>query len=285
MPEIFQLFTLAPVLRGLVAMMVAGTGFPLCGVMVVRLGLIPLRYMMMHGVILGGAVALAAGVPLVPAVIAVNMLMVGIMLVFSEGNMHGFTGASAATMVLSMALASTITHVCDVPAKDTLSLLWGSPFTLSVQDIGILVLLALLLVLYIIFNFQNILALFFNRETAAAMGVRVTFHYTLMVAIVALTVALAMKLLGAFLIDALLILPVQCAAAHLRLSSRGSSVKKLFTAGSAFGFIFSSAGYCTAVLADLPPGATIALLSGITYSIYIMLLHRKDKGQDRRKQS
>ena len=284
MAELFQLFTLAPVARGLVAMMIAGAGFPLCGVMVVRLDLIPLRYMMMHGVILGGAIALAAGLPLVPAVVAVNALMVGIMLVFSEGSMQGFGGASAATMELSMALASVITHVCDVPAKDTLSLLWGSPFTLSVQDIAILIALAAMLILYIGLNFQNILALFFNRETAAAMGIKVTFHYTLMVAIVALTVALAMKLLGAFLIDALLILPVQCASAHLRLSRRGTSVRRLFAAGSAFGLLFSCAGYCIAVAADLPPGASIALLAGIIYTAYIAILHKKTRRQDRRTQ-
>ena len=47
------LFSLAPILRGFIAMIVSGAAFPLCGVMVLRLNLVPMSYMLMHGVILG----------------------------------------------------------------------------------------------------------------------------------------------------------------------------------------------------------------------------------------
>ncbi|MBQ5569746.1 MAG: metal ABC transporter permease, partial [Treponema sp.] len=70
--RISLLFSLAPVLRGFLAMVISGACFPLCGVMVLRLNLIPLRYMLMHGVIFGGALSLAVNLPLVPLTIFVN---------------------------------------------------------------------------------------------------------------------------------------------------------------------------------------------------------------------
>ena len=48
-----------------------------------------------------------------------------------SGEGRNFGGTSAATMVLSMALASLIMHIADVPAKDTLDLLWAKIRLLS----------------------------------------------------------------------------------------------------------------------------------------------------------
>ena len=66
MDRLLLLFSLAPVMKGFIAMSISGAVFPLCGVMVLRLNLVPMRYMLMHGVILGGAIAMALNVPLLP---------------------------------------------------------------------------------------------------------------------------------------------------------------------------------------------------------------------------
>ncbi len=261
------LFSLAPVLKGFIAMSISGAAFPLCGVMVLRLNLVPMRYMLMHGVILGGAIAMALELPLLPITVAVNLVLV-FMMIMMTGNGEGrnFGGSSASTMVLSMALASLIMHVADVPAKDTLDLLWGSPFALSKADIGALIFLSLLLLLYIILNFRNIKNLFFSKEISMSLGINVKFHNTIMVIMIAAVVAVAMKLLGAFLIDSLLILPVMCAAPILKKINR-NGIKSLFIGSSVTGFFLSVAGYLIAIIMDFPPAGTIALLAGILFFI------------------
>ncbi|NLC93766.1 MAG: metal ABC transporter permease [Treponema sp.] len=266
-----MLFSLPPILRGFIAMIISGASFPLCGVMVLRLDLVPIRYMLMHGVILGGAIALASKLPLVPVVIIINILLVLLMLLFTKNSHYGFAGGSAATMVISMAIASIITHVKDVPAKDTLSLLWGSPFALKNFDIYVLLALAILLTLYIILNYKNILSLFFSQEVAKSMGLKVQINYTIMVMLIALVVALAMQLLGAFLIDSLLILPVLVASSFMSLINGKKGIKRLFIFSSMFGFAFSTIGYIIAVAINWPPAGTIAIISGLTYLATIML--------------
>lgn len=261
------LFSLAPILRGFIAMFISGTFYPLCGVMILRMDLVPMRYMLMHGVILGGAISLAINLPIIPVTVVLNLLLIFIIMGIMRTQSFGFSGASAAVMVLSMAAASIIMHVADVPAKDTLSLMWGSPFALTVPDLICLGFLALLLVFYVILNFRTILALFFNKEIARSMGINVNFHYTVMVLLIAVIVALAMKLLGAFLIDSLLLLPVLSASSISRKGSGG--IKRLFIVSCIFGCTLSVTGYVTAVIINWPPAATISVLAGLVYLICI----------------
>ncbi len=267
MDRLILLFSLAPVMKGFIAMGISGAVFPLCGVMVLRLNLVPMRYMLMHGVILGGAIAMALNVPLLPVTITVNLILVFMMLMMTnDGTGRNFGGTSAATMVLSMALASLIMHAADVPAKDTLSLMWGSPFALTSTDLVVLAALAVLLVLYIILNFRNIVTIFFNSEIAISLGVKVGLHRNIMVLIIALVVALAMKLLGAFLVDALLILPVL--SASVVSGKKFLGMKKLFIISSIIGLVLSAFGFLLAVGINWPPAATISMLSGFAFLIF-----------------
>ena len=261
MTDFLILLNLPPVAKGLAAMAIAGLCFPAAGVMVLRLDLIPMRYMLMHGVILGGAIALAFSLPLLPVTILINILLVFAMLKMAGDTARGFGISSAAAMVFTMAIASLVMQVFDVPAKDTLQLLWGSPFALGKIDLLLLLGTALTLILYICIKFRTISAMFFDQEIAQSLGIHVKFHYTVMLMLISLVIALAMKLLGALLIDALLVLPVLIA------SIRAQSLKHLYVVSCLAGLFVSVIGFLAAIATDLPPSGTIALLSALLFLI------------------
>lgn len=260
--------TLAPVARGFLAMAIAGLTFPATGVMVLRLNLIPMRYMLMHGVILAGAISLAMNVNTLAISVVLNLILVLLMLKLTKDTRYGFGLSSATAMVFTMAAASLVMHIWDVPAKDTLQLLWGSPFALTWVDISALIALAIITVVYMLVSFRAISAIFFDQEIASSLGMRVRFHHTFMVLLIALVIALAMKLLGALLIDALLILPVLVA------SKRSESLKQLVITSCIIGFLVSTLGYLLAVYTDMPPSGTIALLSALLYPIPNLIKRR-----------
>jgi len=250
-----SLLLLPPMLKALIAIIFGGLAFPSCGVMVLRLDLVPLRYALMHGVILGGAIALAMQLPSLPIIIIVNLLVVVLVLNLKTNN----SVSSSAAMVFTMGLASLIMHVFDVPSKDSLQILWGSPFALSYFDLAVLISLCVILLFYIIYFFKDIIALFFDSDIARSLGLNVKLHYTIMVVLIALTVALAMRLIGALLIDALLILPVLIASKF----SKGT--KELFIKSSICGLIISVVGYFLSLLYNFPLSATIALSAALMY--------------------
>ena len=115
MDRIATLLTLRPILYGLIGMLISGVSFPVVGVIVVQNGLIPMRYMLMHGVILGGIAAVATGLPMLATTIPLNIALVLVMLRLNR-NGRTLSTASTAMMVCTMGLASLFSHIFDVPA-------------------------------------------------------------------------------------------------------------------------------------------------------------------------
>ena len=85
MNRLLMLLSLKPILYGLIGMLVSGTVFPICGVIIVRNNLMPMRYMLMHGVILGGILSVSLSLPLLPITIFLNILLVLIMVKMGKG--------------------------------------------------------------------------------------------------------------------------------------------------------------------------------------------------------
>lgn len=265
MDRLLFLFTLRPIVYGLIGMAVSGIGFPLAGVIIVRNGLIPMRYMLMHGVILGGVFSIALGLPLFPVVAVLNLALVALMIAMNRDGRTSLSTASTAMMVFTMGLASMIGHVFDVPAKDTLEILWGSPFALLTSDLVILCILSVLLVVYVLVFFRPVSMLFFDHDIASSSGVNVRFHNALMLIITALTVSVAMKLLGALLIDALVVLPV------LGASRNAKSLKAMFIGSSVTGFVLSVTGYFISLIFNLPVSGVLAVLAAAVYAGNILI--------------
>ena len=259
MDRVLMLLSLKPILYGLVGMLISGTVFPICGVIIVRNNLMPMRYMLMHGVILGGIISVSFSLPLLPVTIALGVLLV--LSLVHMGKEGSLGSSSTAMMVATMALASLFSHISGVPAKDTLEVLWGSPFALTLSDLFILFFLAIATLLYILIFFRPLSMIFFDREVAMSMGVKVERHNLVMLLLTALVVSVAMKMVGALLIDTLVILPV------IGAGKRAKGLKDLFLRSTFTGFILSLSGYFISLYLNLPTSGVLAILSVGIYAL------------------
>lgn len=257
-----DLLRLPPVWKGFLALLFAGASFPLAGVMVTRLDMLPLRYMLMHALMLGGSIALAFSLPELPCYIALSLLVVLLMLSLGRNIHLGLS--SAVLMVLSMSLAALLMQVRDVPAKDTLELLWGSPFTISAAELVMFAALSVVLFLFVFLFQRQISIVFFDEDVARTLLPHASLYRSAMVVLIALVVALSMRFVGALLIDALLLLPAIIAMRWAR------SLKGLFVLSSVIGFVVASGGYFLSLACDFPPGASVALVSCAVYGLSLV---------------
>ncbi len=262
-----SLLMLAPVQRALVALLFAGASFPLAGVMVIRLNMLLLRYTLMHALLLAGAVSLALELPQLPLYIIVSVFTVMLMLRLSRRGGMDLGLSSAFLMVLAVALAALITQVADVPSKDTLELLWGSPFTIHGVELAAFIALSILIIAYTVAFRKRIMLLFFDRDVAYTSSRHMVLHEDAMVFLTAFAVTLSMRFIGALLIDALLLLPAVCAL------KRARSVKGLLVSSSLIGLIVSLTGFLLSLAFDLPPSGMTALASAVAY---ILIPRRKE---------
>ena len=99
--------------------------------------------------------------------------------------------------------------------------------------------------------------MFFDKDIAVSMKVNVRLHNTLMLLITALIISVSMKMIGALLIDALVVLPVVTAGKTAR------GLKDLFIRSSLTGLILSVAGYIISLLLNLPVSGVLAVLSAV----------------------
>ena len=264
----FELLSLSPILKGFILLIVAGIAFPITGVYLLRLNLLLLRFMLMHGAILGGAVALAFHWNPFITTIVVNLMLVLLMTKTSRSLKTDVGYISSFFMVISISIAFILVYKFNVQAKDTLSLLWGSLFTSTWGEVVLVVVFSLLLVLFQVFYFRKLQAFFFDREIAYTSGVNEQSLYYSIVMLTAMTVAMAMKIIGALLLDALLLLPALIATFHAK------SLRGVIVWSSLWGGFFALGGFFVALLFDIPASSAIAALASIVF-IVIFIIKRK----------
>ena len=260
-----EILTYPPVLRGFILLCLSGLTFPLGGVFILRMNLLPLRFLMMHGVLLGGAMGLAFGWDLSVTTLAVNLLLIfglnqSVRILKSDyGHMSMFF------MITSIALALVIISRFHVPAKDTMVLLWGSLYTNDLMSLIFGGVLGLGLVLFSVLFFRQLTALFHDRDVALSLGIRVPFFELMVMLMIALVVASAMRLMGALLLDALILLPVIVA------SFLASGLKKMMILSSLFGGLFAVSGFFISLCFDIPVSAGASLPAGFIFLIILIM--------------
>jgi zinc transport system permease protein len=262
--DMVEILTYPPVLRGFLVLMVASLSFPVTGVYLLRMNLLPLRFMLMHGAILGGAIALSFEFNPFWTTILVNLLLVWFMS-HSARSLETDAGfISTFIMVASIGLAFVFIYAFDVPSKDTLGLLWGSLYTLTRVEMWGGIILALIIVSLQIFRRRQLQAFFFDPSIAFTSGVNESAIYYTVVMLTAFTVALAMRLIGALLLDAIIILPALIAMLHAQ------SHRHVILWACIWGGIFSLSGFFLALWIRIPTSSAIALLATVVFLFFYL---------------
>ena len=255
--SIINAFSYPPIIRGFLILLVAGSLFPLTGVFILRLNLITMRFMLMHGTLLGGALALGFGLDPLLLGIVIDLLLVLAIAYFSRSTGLNLGYITTFFMVLTIGLAFAVIYRTGVPAKDALSILWGNLFALSRRDLYATAGFSLLSLLFVLFMFRRLKAILFHREIAFSTGVNERLLYNVILVLTGLTIAFAMKLIGALLLDAILLLPAIVSSFFAR------STRELFLFAGVAGFVCSIVGFFLSLAIDIPASSAVTIVAAI----------------------
>jgi zinc transport system permease protein len=193
-------------------------------------------------------------------------LLFGILLNFLRSR----TGLSPDTLIgvfLSVSLALGASLLLMLAGKINVhileNVLFGSVLTVSGQDLVVLGIVAVLVLALALPLYNRIMLASFNPQLAAVRGVAVkTLDYLFVVLVTLVTVA-AVKVIGAILVGALLVIP----AAAARLVSQ--SLKGFFFLSVVIATISTLFGILLPIVFDLPvpSGAAIILVAGICFAL------------------
>jgi zinc transport system permease protein len=149
-----------------------------------------------------------------------------------------------------------------------MSYLFGSILAVNTQDLYFMGALLAVILFVVVFGYRNILAVSYDSEYAALRGVNVKFFYTLILILSALTVVVAIKVVGLILVIAMLTIPVYIAE---KLSS--SLFSMMFLSG-AIATLFTLAGLWFSYTYNLTSGASIILVSAASLGLFLLLYQR-----------
>ncbi|WP_338744403.1 metal ABC transporter permease [Pseudomonas putida] len=193
-------------------------------------------------------------------------LLFGILLNFLRNR----TGLSPDTLIgvfLSVSLALGASLLLMLAGKINVhileNVLFGSVLTVSGQDLVVLGIVAVLVLALALPLYNRIMLASFNPQLAAVRGVAVkTLDYLFVVLVTLVTVA-AVKVIGAILVGALLVIP----AAAARLVSQ--SLKGFFFLSVVIATISTLFGILLPIVFDLPvpSGAAIILVAGMCFAL------------------
>uniref|UniRef100_A0A831UAU7 Metal ABC transporter permease n=1 Tax=Geobacter metallireducens TaxID=28232 RepID=A0A831UAU7_GEOME len=192
--------------------------------------------------------ATAAAIP------AVLLAALGILKLAERARIYG-DAAIGIVSSLGIATGIMLASMAGGFNVDLFSYLFGNILSISPFELGQTVVLFVIVCLTVILFYHDLFAITFDEELARTSGIRVDRINAVLVLLTALTVVLAMKVVGIMLISALLILP---AVTSLQVA-RGFRTAILLAV--ALGVLSVAAGIVLSFLGNLPAGATIILVN------------------------
>lgn len=140
---------------------------------------------------------------------------------------------------------------------DLFNYLFGSVSAVSSSDLYTIVAIAVLVIIVIILLYKELFLLSFDEEYATATGLRAKWIHFVFIIMVALVIAVSMRVVGILLVSSLMTLPV---AASIRIA-RG--FKQTIVYSVIFGEIAAVGGLVVSYQLDLAPGGTIVMIAVI----------------------
>jgi zinc transport system permease protein len=203
------------------------------------------------GILLDVAPVLAALAAAVLGAVAVELLRA-----------HGGTAGDQALALVfytGIALGVVLVSAAGALNANLFQYLFGSILTVTRGDLAVIAGLGAVGLATVALLYRSLAGVVIDEEGARVAGVPIGSLNIALGALVAVTVALSMRVVGILLVAALMVLPVSAAG------SIAWSMRSALALSMVIGLASALAGLTTSYYADLPPGGTIVLVAAGAY--------------------
>ncbi len=247
--------------RAYLAGLVAGVAAPVIGTFLVLRRLSLLADGLGHAAFAGVAGALLLGAnPVLGALAAAVLGSLGIERLRSAGRAPG-DAAVAIYASLGLGAGLVLARLAGAGNIDLFGYLFGSLVTVRPGDAALLAAMGALVVAGVAAFYKELLALVVDEETALASGLPVAWLNRGLAVLAAVTVVVAMRVVGVLLVAALMVLPVTAALQVARGLGRTLLYAAAFSTASVL------AGLTLAYYLDVPAGAMIVVTCAAAWAL------------------
>lgn len=261
-----ELFHYSFIVRGLEAGIIIAIIAPIIGIFLVLRRYSLIADTLSHVSLAGVAIGLLIKVnPLITAILTTVISSIAIERLRLSKKVYG---ESALSIFLSgsLALAIVLISLGKGFSTNLFNYLFGSILTVKQSDVIIIGVLGIFVIAVIIAFYKELVYITFDEEAAQVSGIPTRFINFVLIILAALTVSLAIPIVGVLLIAALIVIPVVTALQFRK------SFKQTIIIAEIISLFSVIAGIITSFYLDLSTGGTIVL---ITLAIFIIVFFFK----------
>jgi zinc transport system permease protein len=210
-----------------------------------------------------GAIALGLFFGIYPFYVAIPVVLLASFLIVWLSEKAKIYGDAAIGIVSSIGIASGVilASVSKGFNVDLFSYLFGNILSISRSEVISSIILSGLVLLVILFFYNDLFSATFDETFAKATGIKTNLVNIILTSLTAITVVLAIKVVGIMLVSALLILP---AVSALQISK---GFKSALFVSVLFAVVSVLAGITVSFFLDIPAGATIVMVNFLIFSL------------------
>lgn len=262
MLEIFQYdFMLRAFIAGLIISVLA----PSIGIFLVVKRYSLLTDTLSHVSLVGVALGLLAGIN--PILMAIIVSIVAALGVEKLRHAKKIFGESVLTLFLSggLALSLIIFGLSRGLNANIFTYLFGSITTVSAADLRLMGGFGFVIIIIIYTLFKRFFIATYDEELAQANGLPVKFLNLTLMVLAAITISISMRIVGALLVGALMVIPV------LAATQFNKSFLNTFFYSVIISVLSVTAGLFASFYLDLPTGATVVISALILFVISLVI--------------
>ena len=162
---------------------------------------------------------------------------------------------------VGMAIGVIFINLTPGYAPDLFSYLFGSILTVNSTDLYIMLILDLIIIATVYLFRREFLAVSFDEEFSKVVGLPALLIYMLLLALVALSVVVLIKVVGVILLIALFTIPAAISKQYTY------NLRKLMFLATIIGIILTSLGLILSYIFNLASGATIVMVLAAAFAI------------------
>uniref|UniRef100_UPI0040480B86 metal ABC transporter permease n=1 Tax=Aliarcobacter sp. TaxID=2321116 RepID=UPI0040480B86 len=223
-----------------------------------------------HSAYGGIGVSIYFGIPMLLSTSIFSVLITFLIAILTYQKRENLDTIIGLTWAIGMSFGILLVDLTPGYNSDLMSYLFGSILAVNNDDILFMSVLLGFIVLTLLLFYRDILAVSYDNEYANLRGIKTRFFYTLILILSALSIVIAIKIVGLILVIALLTIPIYIAQRFC------NTLISMMIVSGVFSMIFTIFGLIVSYIYDLSSGPSIILVSSICmFGVIIFQFLRK----------
>jgi zinc transport system permease protein len=249
--------------NALAAGLLAGIICGIMGTLVVVNRIVFLSGGIAHAAYGGIGLAIHFGWPYLAGTIGFSFITGMIMAAVSLRVKHRADTIIGVIWAVGMALGIIMLDLTPGYNVDLMSYLFGSILSVRTSDLWIMGAAGGVITVLIAFFYKDLLALSYDEEFARIRGVRVRALYFMLIGLLAVTIVMVIQVVGMILVIALLTIP------PFIVEKYAKSLFRMMLGSILLGALFTIIGLWLSYAYDLTSGASIIMVSGVSFFVFL----------------